>query len=181
MESNRLKIRPSIFEDCLTFAKWEALPTVRSSFTMNEDWDYNKIAPQFVLHQQDDSRLQMTILYKETGEAIGRIQISRIDPNYDSLDITRIYIAEDRFRRKGLGEEAMRLILEYCFIQLHMERVTLDFLEGNTPAEKLYEKLGFHKEGIARNGGKKDGIYVNLHMMSLLRNEYYSLFRSEEL
>ena len=181
MESNRLKIRPSVFEDCKLFAEWETLPSVRSSFTMNDDWNYNKIAPQFVLHDQDRTRLQMTILLKETGEPIGRIQISRIDPEFDSLDITRIYIAEDRHRRQGLGEEAMRLILEYCFIQLHKERVTLDFLEGNTPAEQLYSKLGFRKEGVARNGGKKNGMYVNLHMMSLLRIEYYSLFRGEEL
>ena len=181
MESNRLRIRPSVFEDCILFAKWESLPSVRTSFTMNDDWDYNHIAQQFVLHSIDESRLQMTILLKETGEPIGRIQISRIDPNYDSLDITRIYIAEDRHRRRGLGEEAMRLVLEYCFIQLHMERVTLDFVEGNFPAEALYLKLGFKKEGVARHGGKKNGMYLNLHMMSILRNEYYSRFKSEEL
>ena len=75
----------------------------------------------------------------------------------------------------------MRLILEYCFIQLHTERVTLDFLEGNYPAEALYLKLGFKKEGVARHGGKKNGMYLNLHMMSILRNEYYNLFKSEEL
>jgi RimJ/RimL family protein N-acetyltransferase len=123
----------------------------------------------------------MTILLKETCEPIGRIQISRIDPEYDSLDITRIYIAEDRHRRNGLGEEAMRLILEYCFIQLHMERVTLDYVEGNHPAEALYRKLGFKEEGVARHGGKKNGMYLDLHMMSLLRIEYYNRFKSEEL
>lgn len=181
MESNRLKIRPSIFADCEMFAQWEALPSVRSSFTMNDDWDYNQIAEQFVLHDHDNTHLQMTIILKETGEPIGRIQISRIDPHYDSLDITRIYVAEDKNRRKGLGEEALRLILEYCFIQLHMERITLDYVTGNAPAEALYLKMGFTQEGIARHGGKKDGMYIDLHMMSMLRNEYYNHFRSEEL
>jgi len=181
MESNRLQIRLSTFEDCALFAKWEALPSVRSSFTMNEDWDYNKITQQFVLRGQDKTHLQMTILLKETGAPIGRIQISRIDLNYDSLDITRIYIADDAYRRRGLGEEAMRLILEYCFMQLHMERVTLDFIDGNSPAEALYLKLGFKEEGVARHGGKKDGMYLDFHMMSMLRNEYYSHFKSEEL
>lgn len=181
MESNRLQIRPSIFEDCELFAKWEALPSVRSSFTMNQDWDYSKIVQQFVLRNQDKTHLQMTILLKETGSPIGRIQISRIDLNYDSLDITRIYIANDEYRRRGLGEEAMRLILEYCFMQLHMERITLDFIDGNFPAEALYLKLGFKEEGIARHGGKKDGMYLDFHMMSMLRNEYYSHFKSEEL
>lgn len=181
MESNRLKIRASVFEDCVLFSKWEALPSVRSCFTMNDDWDYSKIVQQFVLRSQDKTHLQMTILLKETATPIGRIQISRIDPAYDSLDITRIYIANDEYRRRGLGEEAMHLILEYCFIQLHMERVTLDFIDGNFPAEALYLKLGFKKEGLARHGGKKNGMYLDFHMMSMLRNEYYSHFKSEEL
>jgi len=181
MESNRLKIRPSIFADCVLFAEWESLQSVRSSFTINDDWDYNQIAQQFVLNDNDQHHLQMTILLKEIGEPIGRIQISRIDSHYDSLDITRIYIAQDKNRRKGLGEEALRLILEYCFIQLHMERITLDFIDGNTPAQALYLKIGFKQEGIARHGGKKNGMYLDLHMMSMLRNEYYSHFKSEEL
>lgn len=181
MESNRLKIRPSVFADCKVFAEWEALPSVKSNFTMDDDWDYNQIAQQFVIHHLDETRLQMTIVLKETGESIGRIQISRIDPHYDSLDITRIYIAEDKHRRKGLGEEALRLVLEYCFIQLHMERITLDYVDGNTTAESLYLKMGFIQEGIARHGGKKNGIYLDFHMMSMLRNEYYRHFKSEEL
>lgn len=181
MESNRLQIRPSVFEDCALFAKWEALLSVRSGFTMNDDWDYSKIAHQFVVREEDKTHAQMTILLKETGAPIGRIQISKINNDYDSLDITRFYIASDEDRRRGLGEEAMHLILEYCFIQLHMERVTLDYIDGNHPAEMLYLKLGFTKEGIARHGGKKNGMYLDFHMMSMLRNEYYSHFKSEEL
>ena len=181
MESNRLRLRHSTFEDCTLFARWETQPAIRTGFTMNDDWDYNRIAPQFVLHSQDPARLQLTILHKESGQAIGRVQISRIDEAYDSLDITRIYIGDLNYRRQGLGEEAMRLLLEYCFIRLHMERVTLDYIDGNEAARALYDKLGFQREGLARHGGKRNGRYVDFHLLSLLRSEYYSLFKGEEL
>ena len=67
----------------------------------------------------------------------------------------------------------MRLLLEYCFIHLHTERVTLDHLPHNSRAASLYQKLGFQFEGVMRNSGKKDGRYIDLHLLSMLRKEYY--------
>jgi len=104
---------------------------------------------------------------------IGRIYISRLDPHADSLDITRIYIGNTDYRGKGFGEEAMRLLLEHCFLYLHMERVTLDHFPGNQVASNLYIKLGFQYEGIGRNVSKKNRKYYNLHLMSMLRSEFF--------
>ena len=39
METNRLIIRPSVFEDCVRFAEMEGTEGVRKGFTMNKDWD----------------------------------------------------------------------------------------------------------------------------------------------
>ena len=54
-----------------------------------------------------------------------------------------------------------------------------DLIDGNVPltnkiAAKLYLKVGFSYEGIMRNAGKKDGKYVDLHLMSMLRDEYFA-------
>ena len=76
-------------------------------------------------------------------------------------------------RNHGYGEEALRLILEYAFIQLHMERVTLDHLIKNQHAAHVYEKVGFVDEALMRHGGKKAGKYVDLQLKSMLRAEYY--------
>ena len=65
------------------------------------------------------------------------------------------------------------MILQYAFIDLHMERVTIDHFEKNKVAATLYESIGFKNEGLMRNAGKKDGKYVNLQLKSMLRAEYY--------
>ena len=57
---------------------------------------------------------------------------------------------------------------------MHMERVSLDYYTGNKGAKALYEKLGFRNEGIARNATKKDGRYYDLHLMSMLRTEFFT-------
>ena len=55
METQRLIIRPSVFEDCVRFAEMEGTEGVRKGFTMSKDWDYNKIAPDFVKKSLDDT------------------------------------------------------------------------------------------------------------------------------
>ena len=172
METKRLIIRPSVFEDCVRFAEMEGTAGVRKGFTMNRDWDYNKIAPDFVKKSLDDTCEQCTIVLKETGNIVGRIILRDINEHYDSLDITRIYIGEDDLRGKGLGREALEAMLAYCFDGKHMERVTLDYLTGNE-ASDLYRSVGFKDEGNAVHCGKKDGVYVDLHKMAILSGEYY--------
>ncbi|MEE0516177.1 MAG: GNAT family protein, partial [Emergencia sp.] len=134
---------------------------------------YEEIVTEFVRYNLDPSKLQFTITLKPEDKPIGKIYISRINRHEDSMDITRVYIADTENRGKGYGEEALRLVLEYAFINLHMERVTIDHFEGNKIAAALYEKIGFKNEGLLRHAGKKNGKYVNLQLKSMLRAEYY--------
>mgnify|MGYP005821395851 FL=1 len=173
MESKNLIVRETVFDDCTYFAQWEIRPEVTEFFTMNEDRTYEQIVTEYVRYNLDPSKLQFTITLKPEDKPIGKIYLSRINRDDDSLDITRIYIADPANRGKGYGEEALRLILEYAFINLHMERVTIDHFEKNKVAASLYEKIGFSNEGLMRNAGKKNGKYVNLQLKSMLRAEYY--------
>lgn len=172
MESENLLVRKTCFDDLKYFAEWETKPEVTEFFSIDENRNYEEIVRESVLWDEDPSKLQFTIVLKAENIPIGRVYISRIDPHADSLDITRIYIAEKKYRGKGYGEEAMRLLLEFSFARRGAERVTLDHYTGNTAASSLYLKLGFKYEGIARNACKKNGKYFDLEVMSMLRAEY---------
>ena len=60
------------------------------------------------------------------------------------------------------------------FDEMKCERVTLDYMTGNEIAHNLYIKTGLKDEGCMRHGGKKNGGYVDLNLMSILKDEYYS-------
>jgi ribosomal-protein-alanine N-acetyltransferase len=179
MESTNLILRESVFTDCELFARWEKQSDVNEFFTMNDDRNYEEIVTNFVNYTQDPSKEMYTIFLKPDGIPIGRIYISRIDREEDSMDLTRIYIADEENRGKGYGEEAIRMILEYAFINLHMERVTIDHFVKNERAAFLYHKIGFQDEGKMRHAGKKNGKYVDLCLMSMLRAEYYDKIHSK--
>ena len=174
METERLLIKKTCFDDLRYFAEWETQKNVTDFFSIDVGKTYEDVVRESILWESDLSTLQFTIFLKEENNPIGRIYISGIKPNLCSLDITRIYIGDERYRGNGFGEEAMKEILKYCFVQLNAERVTLDHVEGNEVAASLYLKLGFQYEGIARNACKRDGKHYDLHYMSMLRPEYFA-------
>ena len=173
IETNRLSIRPSNFHDCKVFQKWESQAYIKQFFTIDDDRDYEEILTEFILRSRDSTKIQFTIVLKETDTLIGRIYISRFDSHEDSIDITRIYIGEEIYLRKGYGREAIKGLLKFFFEELNIQRVTLDFFQDNNSAKNLYESLNFKSEGIARNVTKKNNKYVSLHVMSILKEEYF--------
>ncbi|MCB6994475.1 GNAT family N-acetyltransferase [bacterium 210820-DFI.6.37] len=173
METKNLVIRETVFEDCEYFARWETDPEITQFLSYDEERSYKDVVEEWVIDKTDPTKLQFTIVRKDIRQPIGRVYISRIDRHCDSLDITKLYIAGEENRQNGFGKEMLKELLEYCFVFLHMERVTLDYYTGNKAAAALYEKLGFQKEGVARNAAKKNGRYYDLHLLSLLRTEFF--------
>jgi len=55
---------------------------------------------------------------------------------------------------QGYGTEATRLVLRYAFEELKLHRVDLRVLEFNHRAIACYEKCGFVREGIEREGSR---------------------------
>ena len=173
-ETQDLIIREVRFTDYERFAEWEVDPEVTQYLSFDDDRSYEDVVNEAIRDKNDETKMDLTIVDKKSDQPIGRILVTRIDRHSDSLDVTKLYIGDKDFRGKGLGEEAMRLILAYFFTFMHMERVSLDYYTGNKRAQNLYEKMGFTGEGIARNATKKNGRYFDLNLMSMLRSEFFN-------
>lgn len=173
METQNFIIRETEFKDYEYFAVWEKDPVVTKYLSFDEERSYEDVVTEAMYNKLSRDKMDFTIVARESGEPVGRIYISRVDTHSDSLDITKFYIGDPQLWGKGIGREIMTELLEHCFTYLHMERVTLDYYTGNKRASTLYESLGFKSEGVARNATKKDGRYYDLHLMSMLRAEFF--------
>lgn len=80
-----------------------------------------------------------------------------------------IIIGDNKQRGKGLGKEALNLILDYTFFNLNLNKVLLEVISSNTSAIKLYESLGFVLEGEL-----KQHAYVNGNLKDV---RIYSIFK----
>lgn len=65
-----------------------------------------------------------------------------------AYDISQLFI-DERYQGKGYGTAAVKLVLQWMLEDEKFDKVILCYIEGNTEAEKMYQKLGFYHTGEA--------------------------------
>jgi RimJ/RimL family protein N-acetyltransferase len=86
-----------------------------------------------------------------------------------------ISIGERDYWSRGYGTDAMRLAIQYAFVELNLRRVSLGLHAYNERALKTYQKVGFQLEGRSRGEGLRDGVRFDTLWMGILREEWLAL------
>jgi RimJ/RimL family protein N-acetyltransferase len=102
---------------------------------------------------------------------IGNCSINDIHWSIRSAEVG-IFIGEKALWNQGYGTQAMRLLLRHGFETLNLNRIFLRVFETNLRAVRSYEKAGFILEGRQRQAMYKDGRYIDVLVMSILRSEW---------
>ncbi len=72
---------------------------------------------------------------------------------------------------KGLATEATRATIEYAFRDLGLHRLEVHIAPENRASLRVVEKLGFQREGLARDSEHINGRYADHMQYSLLRSD----------
>ena len=89
---------------------------------------------------------------------------------FDGLEIG--YAMFDPLQRgQGFTTQALSLFTDYLFQSMPIHRVQLIIADGNIASEKVAQKCGFTYEGTARQAMFQRGIYRDMKLYSLLRDE----------
>lgn len=83
-----------------------------------------------------------------------------------------IFIGEKKFWNQKYGQKAMRTMLRHGFFNLNLNRIYLKVHETNPRAIRAYEQVGFIHEGRLREASFKDGQYIDVLLMSVVRSEW---------
>ena len=83
-----------------------------------------------------------------------------------------IGIGDKEFRNKGFGKEALNLLLDYAFNEMNFYKLQLNVIEYNRPAIKLYEKVGFIREGLYREYIYRDGTRYHMFLYGIFKTEW---------
>lgn len=78
-------------------------------------------------------------------------------------------------RRRQVALRACRRAAQFAFEELSTPRLNWDAIVGNHLSRLIALRLGFHMEGVARNGGSQRGVRVDLWTGSLLPGELREL------
>lgn len=162
-----VKIRKFIETDIENKVKWINNPLNNEYLHYNIPLDISNTKKWFETTKNNSNRHDMIIEYNNIP--VGVIGIINIDKKKGEYYIT---LGENNYKRKGISYEATKLILDYAFYELNLEKVWLCVDENNIAARKLYEKIGFIQEGLLRKDIFFKGEMVNRCMYGILKEEW---------
>ena len=137
-----------------------ALPT--SVMQQKEKLDHERSDPNIIV---------FTICSRAGDQVIGKTALYRIDW-VGRMAIFYIAISEAANWQKGYGSEVTRLMVEYAFETLNLNRIQLHVYKGNKAAIKVYENAGFITEGNLREAMYHNGKYCDFYVMGLIRRDH---------
>ena len=129
-----------------------------------------------MLEGQGREGYHFVICRLDDGEPIGTIGLFALDHVNGSAGMG-IMIGDKSLWGHGYGSDALNALLDFGFGELRLERIWLDVYDFNARARRSYEKCGFVLEGTKRRAFFRRGRYVDVHLMSILREEWAGLDR----
>ena len=106
------------------------------------------------------------------GIPCGTIGLLSIDTKNSKAEYY-IAMGEVTLKGKGVSTQASKLILEYAFEVLGLNRVYLFTETENIPAQRLFEKVGFVKEGCIRSDIFSHGKFVDRYVYGITRTDFF--------
>lgn len=147
-------------EEIWRLTSWAAEPLQREAVErLFEDREKSSQDDSFAIHREGEE------------EPLGVISLTNINKAKASANLS-VIVGDEKDRDKGLGTEAIRVILRYAFEDLGLQRVGLSVFEFNESAIKAYEKLGFKREGRMQQAIQRDGRLYDAILMRVLVSEW---------
>lgn len=110
---------------------------------------------------------------------VGLIGLLSIDKKNKKAEFY-ISMGEVEYKNKGIAKEASRQILKYGFKELELNRIYLYTEYENISAQKLFEKLGFQKEGCLRDDVFSHGHYADRLVYGILKNDWEAMYAEND-
>jgi diamine N-acetyltransferase len=164
----RVRLLPLEAEDVPLVAAWindERIgafngPRVPVSLREQAAW-FDRVA-------RDDRKHKLVIADAE-GHKAGLVSLHDLDHRHQNAEVG-VYVAPE-FQGRGLARDALRMLLRFAFGELNLHRAHARIHGFNERSMRLFEGLGFQREGVLREHAFCGGRFVDVHLFALLRGE----------
>lgn len=129
-----------------------------------------------VSHSKTD--LVLAIILQDDHRHVGNIGIHRIHPIFRSAEVG-ILIGEKDVWGQGIGTQSIQLMVSHAFLRLNLHRLYAGAVIKNLGCIRAFEKVGFIREGMARQAYFCEGEYLDCINLSLLQSDWLMNRKSE--
>ncbi len=161
-------------EDLRVLMKWRNLEAFKKHFReyrelnsdLQEKWYQNKVL-------NDPSTIMLSIRRATDDLLLGCCGLCYINWLHRHADLS-LYIGylESYIDEEGYALEGCRLLFDYGFFELGLNKVWTEIYEFDQKKRNLLETLGFQVDGVLRENYYYEGRWWNSYVMSLLKKEY---------
>ncbi len=167
LTSERLIFKPLDSSYCTSqYLQWLNDEEVNCYLEIFEPYSEEQLKQYLDNAENNKNLLFWAIHLKDSNKHIGNIKIDPVN-RYHGYGEYGIMMGDRSEWGKGYAAEASKAVLDYCFNQEALRKITLGVVEENTAAVNLYKKLGFETEGFYKRHGFYNGHYCDLLRMAI--------------
>lgn len=169
----RVRLTAVRSDDLATVAHWYEDSEFTRQYDGSASFPRSTTRLQTALTDVDksDTAFMFGIRLHHTDDLIGVIDLDYVLWS-SGVSWLAIGIGEPAYRGQGYGGEALGLLLRFAFHELNLHRLQLNVFSYNTRAIRLYERLGFTREGVLREFLHRDGQRFDVYVYGLLAREW---------
>ncbi|MFN2121337.1 MAG: GNAT family N-acetyltransferase [Anaerolineales bacterium] len=174
IQGKRIRLRAIERSDLPRYLEWLNDPEVTEGLWHYLPLSMDDEAAWFEKMRQQDAEqrpLAIEIRENQAWRLVGNVGLLDLRWANRSAELG-IFIGDKSVWDKGYGTEAVELMLQHAFDTLNLHRVFLRVFATNKRAQRSYEKAGFVSEGTLRQAVFRHGLYVDMHIMGILRPEW---------
>ncbi len=159
--------------------RWEAEQSADAETERLRDWhepprSLLRREQEWEAEQADPDTSVVSLVIVADGRAVGDVNLFQIETrNRHALVGLSLWRTEDRDH--SYGTDALRAMLRWGFGHLNLHRIELSVDAENARAIRVYERLGFVREGRRRQHHFDSGTYHDELMMAVLDHEFSAL------
>ncbi len=178
LTTERLKITPLTLKDAELLNAWHNDPEL--AYYDDDEPEPLEETPieetQRWLHLLLDVNPKPHIIHyairrREDDRFIGTGQIAYVD-RYNRRCKLGITMGERDVWGQGYARETLTAIIAYCFTELDLNRIGASIYDFNERSIRLFEGLGFVREGVIRENVLKRGEFRDEYVYGLLQSEW---------
>lgn len=167
------KVYLKLFEedDIPNRVKWINDPEIQ--FTLNYDMptSVSKTKRWFANMVMDSTRREFSIFTVKDNKHIGFCGLFNISIPAMKAELHCV-IGEKEYWSGGYGTEAYKLLDEYGFVELGLNKIYGYQLLHNHGAHRVVEKLGWQRDGLLREETYSHGTIKDVYVVSILRKDW---------
>jgi RimJ/RimL family protein N-acetyltransferase len=110
------------------------------------------------------------IVDAESGDFLGFMAL--VNLNLETQEAEAGYIVASHARGRGVATRGLRLLTDWAFGELPLERIELFIDVENSPSEIVAQRCGYTREGVLRWTYLKPGLRSDTIVYSKLRREH---------